>query len=85
MTFAAFSASTGSTSTVVTFRLPRRAASSAAFQPLPVPISNTRCPSATSSAVSMRATIVGMELDEVAMAGPSLCPSSTCVTIGTSR
>ena len=85
MTFAAFSASASSTSMLVTFSLPSRSASSAAFQPLPVPISSTRCPAATSSAPSIRATMVGMELDEVASLGPSPRPSSTCVTIGTSR
>jgi hypothetical protein len=80
------SATSGSTSMVTTFPAPTRCANSAAFQPVPVPISNTRIPGPSASAPSMPATADGRDAEEVTSTPPSApgCPSSTWVSTGAS-
>ena len=67
---------------LVTLDAPSRWASSAALYPVPVPISNTRIPGSTSSAVSICATTAGIDAELVTShpASPSVGrPSSTWV------
>ncbi|HEY4007457.1 MAG TPA: hypothetical protein VGM60_20065 [Pseudonocardia sp.] len=72
---------------LVTFSGPIRCASSAACQPVPVPISNTRSPGCACSSSSIPATTDGWEEEEVTshpVPSSAGCPSSTWVLTASS-
>lgn len=77
-------ATSASISTETTFPGPSRCASSAAFQPVPVPISSTRMPGRTSRSRSIRTTTEGAEAEDEGQGSDDSRPSLTWVTIGTS-